>query len=121
MANLEEIKRIAEVQFSDIVNTTFMIGQKLRIVLINNSYIDTYISKKNLDRFGFHWECMDEKKIIYRYDNYPDKNWQFIETFPYHFHNGSQNKVETSPFSLNILDGFRDFMTFVRKHLPQRH
>ena len=117
MTELENIKKIAEIEFGDIVSIIYPMGFKLRIELINKSFIDVFLSPKFLERFSYHWECKDFQGSIYRYDNYPDKNWQFVETFPYHFHNGSQNEVETSPISLNVIDGFRDFMLFVRSKI----
>ncbi|MFH1320184.1 MAG: DUF6516 family protein [Bacteroidota bacterium] len=114
MTNIDKIKRIADVEFGNLVKSTFIFNYKLRIILIDNSFIDVYISQELIDRFGFHWECTDKDRTIYRYDNFPDKNWKFVNTFPYHFHNGSQNKVEDSPFPSTILDGFRAFMEFVR-------
>ena len=56
MVELEDIKRIAEIEFSDIVENTDRIGTKLRVLLIDDSFIDIWLSKKLEDRFGFHWE-----------------------------------------------------------------
>ena len=117
MLDINDLERIAKVEFSDIVKSTYKIDYKLRIVLINNSFIDINLSQKLPDKFGFHWEFMDTKGTIYRYDNFPDKNWSSVVTFPYHFHNGEQQKVEASPFLLNVIDGFRAFMEFVRNTL----
>lgn len=117
MPTIEDIKRIAEVEFADIVKNTFQLDYKLRITLINNSFIDVYLSQRLTDKFGFHWECKDRKRTIYRYDNFPDKNWQSVATFPYHFHKGSQDSVEASPFPSTPIDGFRAFMEFVRRKL----
>ena len=117
MPPVEDIKRIAEIEFSDIVKTTSPIEFKLRIILINNSFVEVYLSQRLPDRFGFHWECMDESKSFYRYDNFPDKNWQSVETFPYHFHSGSQNSVDASPFPPAPIEGFRAFMEFIRQKL----
>ena len=114
MPTIDDLKRIAEIEFAEIVKNTYQIEYKLRIVLVNNSFIDVYLSQKLPDKFGFHWESMDEQGTIYRYDNFPDKNWQSVATFPYHFHNGSQNSVEASPFPLTTVEGFRAFMEFVR-------
>lgn len=71
MIYLQKLARIAEIEFSDIVDTTEMIGTKLRIMLINESFIDIWLSRKLSDRFGFHWE---EKAtgLSYRYDNFPN-------------------------------------------------
>ncbi len=46
-----------------------------------------------------------------------DIKWQSVATFPYHFHNSSQDNVESSPFPLKILEGFRAFMNFVNSKL----
>lgn len=117
MPTIEDIKRIAEIEFSDIVNSTSHIDFKLRIILVNNSFMDVYLSQRLPERFGFHWECMDESKTFYRYDNFPDKNWHSVATFPYHFHNGSQNSVDASPFPITPIEGFRAFMEFIRSKL----
>ncbi|MBI4650173.1 hypothetical protein HY745_02595 [Candidatus Desantisbacteria bacterium] len=117
MPAIENLKRIAEIEFSDIVKTTYQYEYKLRIILINNTFIDVYLSQKLHNKFGFHWECKDKKKTIYRYDNFPDMNWQSISTFPYHFHNGAQDSVEASPFPLTAIEGFRAFMKFVKNKL----
>lgn len=117
MAEIEDIRRIAQIEFSDIVISTYQIDYKLRIVLKNNSFIDVSLSKRLTNKFGFHWETMDALGTIYRYDNVPDKRWSSIVTFPYHFHNGSQDNVESSFFPLTIFEGFRYFMEFVRKNI----
>ena len=117
MPTIDDLRRVAEVEFADIIRDTFFISYKLRIILIDNSFIDLNLSKKIPDRFGFHWECRDKAGTVFRYDNFPDKNWKNISTFPYHFHRGSQNKLEASPFPLTIIDGFRSFMEFVKSKL----
>jgi len=117
MSTLEDIKRIAEIEFADIIKNTYQLDYKLRLILINDSFIDVYLSQKLSDKFGFHWECMDIKGTIYRYDNFPDKNWKSLPTYPYHFHNGSQNTVNPSPFPLTPIDGFRAFMKFIKSKL----
>jgi hypothetical protein len=117
MAEIDDLKRISKVEFDDIVKRVYMTGLKLRIILTNNSFIDCYLSRRLPDKFGYHWECMDDQKTIYRYDNFPDKNWISLETYPYHFHKGSQQNVEAPPFPTDIINGFRAFMEFVREKL----
>lgn len=56
MVFLEELARIAEIEFSDIVDSAERIGTKLRIMLIKDGFIDVWLSRKLEDRFGFHWE-----------------------------------------------------------------
>lgn len=117
MPAIEDLKRIAEIEFSDIVKYTNEIDYKLRVVFINGSFLDAFLSQKLPDRFGFHWETMDKLGTFFRYDNFPDKEWHSLATFPHHFHRGSQNLVEASPFPFEILEGFRAFLEFIREKL----
>ncbi|MFV9646155.1 MAG: toxin-antitoxin system TumE family protein [Desulfobacterales bacterium] len=119
MATIVDLKRIAEVEFFDIVKESFMITCKLRIILIDNSFIDVNLSKSLPGKFGFHWECRDAAGAVFRYDNFPDKSWKNVSTFPYHFHKGSQKNVTSSPFPLAVIDGFRAFMEFVRSKVKK--
>ena len=107
------IKIIAEVEFTEIVKSTIFLEFKLRIILIDDSFIDVNISQKINDKFSFHWDLQDEESTIYRYDNYPDASWQNVETYPYHFHYEKQNNLISSPFPKEISKGFRAFMEFV--------
>ena len=113
MAALNEICRIAEVEFASIVTDAEVMGVKLRIILTDTSYVDVWVSKRLENRFGFHWERGHLDGTIYRYDNFPDTNWKHILTYPFHFHNGSQYAVEAPSFSQDVIQGFRDFMGFV--------
>ncbi|MEZ0396163.1 MAG: DUF6516 family protein [Anaerolineales bacterium] len=54
---------------------------------------------------------------LYRYDNFPDTAWQGVKTFPRHFHNGSQEKVEAAPFEADLLEGLRGFLRFVSEKI----
>ena len=116
---LADLQRIADIQFSDIVLATFMIEHKLRIMLRDMGFIDVHLSRKLSEIFSFHWETKDEVGAIYRYDNFPDKNWSYLPSYPHHFHRGTQNVVEVPPFPLTILEGFISFMEFVRSEIEQ--
>ena len=114
MVSLEELTRIAEIEFSDIVETTEMMGTKLRVVLIKDGFIDIWLSRKLDGRFGFHWE-QESTALSYRYDNFPNTQWRHVSTYPYHFHDGSPNNViDSSRFEKDVTDGFRGFMRWVR-------
>jgi len=110
---IQVLRRIAEIEFSHIVVQTDLIGAKLRVFLVDSSYVDVWASQKLSGRFGFHWERRHINGCIYRYDNFPDTDWASVPTFPYHFHTGSQSCVIASPFSHTVEAGFRDFMSFV--------
>ena len=120
MTGIGDLKRIAEVEFSEMVKSTHIHDYKLRILLVDNSIIDVYLSQSIPGKFGFHWECMDKRGSFYRYDNYPDQNFKSVSTFPFHFHNGKQECVEASSFPLTIIDGFRGFLEFVNNKMESR-
>ena len=115
MSPLDQIRRIAEIEFAAIVVQTDFLGSKLRVLLTDTSYVDVWASRKLVGRFGFHWERWHLDGRIYRYDNFPDTSWSGISTFPFHFHDGDQNTVIASPFAPTLEQGFREFMTFVQR------
>jgi hypothetical protein len=119
-ASLEDIRLIAEVEFASIVDYVEPMGAKLRLVLSDSSYVDVWLSRKLRGRLGLHWERRHIDGCIYRYDNFPNTNWQSVSTYPYHFHDGSQDNVVVSPFSQEILQGFREFMAFVESKLSAK-
>lgn len=119
MVLLDNLARIAEIEFSDIVDATEIMETKLRIMLTEDGFVDVWLSKKLANRFGFHWEHK-VTDLSYRYDNFPDTKWSNVSTFPYHFHDGSQdNVVDSSRFARDIVEGFRDFMNWVRVMLRE--
>jgi hypothetical protein len=54
---------------------------------------------------------------MYRYDNFANTAWQDVDTYPRHFHDGSQSNVRFAQFDEDLLTGFRQFMNFVRDNL----
>ena len=117
MSPLEQLRRIAEVEYGAIVIQADILGPKLRLLLTDTSYVDVWVSRKLGGRFGFHWERRHLDGRIYRYDNFPDTNWSVLPTFPHHFHDGSQDAVVAAPFAFSLEQGFREFMAFVRQSL----
>ncbi len=67
------LKRIAEVEFPDIVVEAEIIRQrKLRIIIIDSSYIDIFYSPSSANRhFAYHWERVFLDGTFYRHDNIP--------------------------------------------------
>jgi len=119
MVSLEELARIAEIEFSDIVDSAEKVGTKLRIMLTGEGFIDIWLSRKLRERFGFHWEQKDTG-LFYRYDNFPNTKWKHVSTYPYHFHEGSQdNVINSSRFEEDIKEGVRGFMRWVRSKLTR--
>lgn len=117
---IEDIGRIAVIHFRDIVLKSKLINYKLRLFLIDNSYIDVNLSSKIPGKFGYHWETRNTESEIFRYDNFPDIKWKNVDTYPEHFHYRKQNKVVASPFPAEIEPGFKSFMQFVREMINKK-
>ncbi|MFH1824371.1 MAG: DUF6516 family protein [Candidatus Firestonebacteria bacterium] len=117
MNKLEYLQHLGQIVYHNIIVETEIIGFKLRFTLIDGSFIDVYLPAKESSGFAFHWEHRHIDKLFYRYDNYPDIKWRNIKTFPYHFHNGRQDKVIAAHFDKEVIEGFKDFMDFVRSKL----
>ena len=113
-----QLCEIAETEFSDIVVETLVPGlNELRIILIDNSFLDVWFSLKLANRYSYHWERRAIDGSIYRHDNAPHRRWQCIVTFPRHFHDGSEMEVTESYISQIPADALREMLEFVRANL----
>jgi len=115
--SLVELQRIAELEFAGSVVDSQLLGEKLRLYLSDDSFVDVWVARKQQGRFGFHWERRHLDGTLYRYDNFPDTDWQVVETYPFHFHDGSQANVTAAPFSPEIRTAFREFLRFAQTKL----
>lgn len=104
-------------EFADIVISTAIIDAKLRVVFIDNSYIDFWWSKNLPGRYAHHWERRHIDGTIYRHDNAPHTKWQHIPTYPKHFHNKKDSDVTESNLSENVENAVRDFLHFAKTRL----
>ncbi|KAF5424570.1 MAG: hypothetical protein C00003105_00085 [ANME-2 cluster archaeon HR1] len=111
----QKLSYIAEVEFFDIVDVVEFSEDKLRIHFIDRSFIDIWFSKKIKGRYAYHWERGGVDGKIYRHDNIPHKRWNYVKTFPKHFHNGSENIVNESSISDEPENAIREFLVFARK------
>ena len=50
MVLLDNLARIAEIEFSDIVDATEIMETKLRIMLLDGGFVDVWLSKKLANR-----------------------------------------------------------------------
>lgn len=112
----KNLASIAKIEFTDIVVVTNIIftpthrAQKLRISLIDSSFIDIWLTLDG--RYSYHWHSLDS--FIYRHDNAPHERWDFISTFPKHCHDGSEKNVIDSDIPDNYEEGIRFFLQKVR-------
>ncbi len=120
--NISRLREIAEVEFGEVVvDTKSSDLNELRIMLTDGSFVDVWFSLKLEGRYSYHWERKAIDGTIYRHDNAPHKHWQEVETFPKHFHDGSEDRVRESDLSDVPEEGLREFLTFVRERLQGRH
>lgn len=113
-----QLKDIVDNEYSEIVEDTEIIftysgrARKLRIKLIDDTFIDIWYSLEG--EYSFHWE-QASRGMVYRHDNAPHKKWAFVKTFPKHCHNGLQDRVVESNLSDKPEQALREFLNFVRK------
>ena len=118
------LKGIA-LEFSDIVTNAEILfsytgrAQKLRITLIDTTFVDVWRSVDS-NEYSYHWEMRPIRNEIYRHDNAPHKRWEYVSTFPKHCHDGSQDNVVESHISDSPDEGLRQFLNIVRERLRRR-
>ncbi len=116
------LETISQREFGDIVVSAQIISLptgmplKLRFDIVDGSLLDVFILVSG--RYSYHWERrLIPANDLYRHDNAPHKKWQYVATFPKHFHDGSEDNVVESHISDVPEDAIRDFLTFVRDKL----
>lgn len=121
---LELYKRfegIACNEYNDIIEDTDIIfsytgrARKLRINLVDNTFIDIWYSQGK--EYSYHWEQRDVRNKIYRHDNAPHKKWVKVRSFPKHCHDGTQDNVTESGLSDDPEIAFKQFMAIVRRKI----
>lgn len=117
----KRLKKITDTDFYDIVTHSEIIfsysgrARKLRINLIDETFIDVWYSTKG--EYSYHWEQRGIRDAIYRHDNAPHYKWASIKTFPKHCHNKSDRDVIESDISDNPEEAIKEFMKIVREEL----
>lgn len=116
-----KLEKLALSCFSDIVEDSEIIyspagrARKLRLYLIDETFIDIWYS---IDKdYSYHWEQRNIRNEIYRHDNAPHHKWRKIPTFPKHCHKKTENIVVKSTLPDNPKDAFMEFLSIVRKRL----
>lgn len=123
-ALLQRLRDIALSEFSDIVEGAELVFsstgrvRKLRIHLLDGSFVDVWLSLKG--DYAFHWERRPINGTLYRHDNAPHRRWRGVRTFPKHFHNGTEDNVQDSEISAQPDEALGEFLAFVRGKLRVR-
>lgn len=108
------------VERGEIIRTPGGLPKKLRLYVIDDSIIDVFLSPSG--RYSYHWERRHLDKTIYRHDNAPHQRWDHLETYPKHFHCGSEKKkdVKNSYISDRPVEAIDKFLNFVEKELSNK-
>lgn len=112
MPDLLRLGRLVEAEFFEIVQSTAIVENKLRVALIDGSFIDFWWSEEIPGRFAYHWERTLIDGTVYRHDNIPHVRWRTVASFPKHYHDGAQRNVTESDISENPEQGLRQFLQF---------
>lgn len=108
---------ICESQFPDIITAWIIKSNKLRLFIIDGSYMDVWFSVTLANRFAYHWERRLVDGSIYRLDNRPHQELISLSGYPVHFHNGVDSVVEESTFSIDLEAAFIEFLEMVRQRV----
>ena len=109
-----QLTQLSLCDFADIVEATKIVEGKLRILLTDGSYIDVWLSLKKEGVYAYHWERRAIDGSVYRHNNLPDKTARKLNTFPKHFHNGTEKKIVESHISDDPIEAVKSFLEFVR-------
>jgi len=110
-------------EFSDIIVDTQLrftssgAVERLRIFLKDVSFVDVWLSASG--KYSYHWEHRHVRGFIHRHDNAPHIRWRNVETFPKHFHDGSEDNVVESSIPDDAVSAVRYFLGFVRSFLAK--
>jgi hypothetical protein len=93
---LAKLAELAEIEFADVVMGYDIIEGKLRLYIIDESFLDVWFSRQIKGRYAYHWERRHVDGYVFRWDNAKHEIWKSIKTFPNHFHEGIDNNVRES-------------------------
>lgn len=105
------------IESGEIIRTPAGLPKKLRLYVIDNSIVDVFLSPSG--RYSYHWERRHLDDTIYRHDNAPHQKWDNLETYPKHFHHGSEKKedIRNSYISDTPVKAIEEFLNFVEREI----
>lgn len=92
---------------------------KIRVHIVDGSYLDVWLSRKILGRYAYHWERRHIDGSIYRYDNRPHESLKLMKTYPRHFHDSSERNVKESRISDDPEEAVREVLELVRRRVSR--
>lgn len=114
---LEKLRDLAISLYPEIVVDAEIRYGKLRIYLVDESFIDVWISRRLPNRYAIHWERRHIDGTIYRWDNTPHEAHRHIPTFPHHFHERSDHIVKPYHYPGNIEEALKNALKYVKEKI----
>ncbi len=116
---LERLRELAISLYPEIVVNAEIVYGKLRIYLIDESFIDVWISRRLSNRYAIHWERRHIDGTIYRWDNTPHETHRQISTFPHHFHEKHDHIVKPYHYPGNIEEALKEALKYVKEKIEK--
>ncbi len=114
---LRRLRELVLRMYPEIVVDAEIVYGKLRIYLVDESFIDVWISRRLPNRYAIHWERRHIDGTIYRWDNTPHEAHKRIPTFPHHFHEGRDNVVKPFHYPGSLEKALEKALEYVRRKL----
>lgn len=115
MVDLVALEGIAREEFADIIVDVYRIDAKLRMLFVDESYVDFWWSEVQEGRFAHHWNRQHVDGTIHRHDNSPHSKWRHVRTFPQHYHRAREDAVTESLLPQEPQEAVRAFLAFCRQ------
>jgi len=111
------LARIAEEEFPDIIEHAEIKRDRLRLHIVDGSFLDVWFSRRIPCRYALHWERRHLDDTVYRWDNAAHRVLKGLETFPHHFHEGAQHSVCPFKPKETMEDTLRAILEYVRQRV----
>lgn len=114
MIELEEIEVLVRDSLGENFSFLRQVNETtIRINLHKESFLDIFQSVRDQNKFAFHLKIADGR--VFRLDSRPEKKYQKLKSFPWHLHEGSENRVVSSPFSTIKRVALKQFFAYAKK------
>jgi hypothetical protein len=64
---------------------------KIKIHIVDESYLGVWLSRSG--KYSYNWERRHLQGQMHRHNNAPHPKWRHVQTFPKHYHKGSDDRV----------------------------
>ena len=115
-----KLKDLIMERFPDIAVFIENVSGKLRVHLIDGSYLDIWLSRRIPGRYAYHWEHRHVDGGLHRHDNRPHEHLKRLKTYPKHFHDGSEENIKESRISSNPIEAVMQFLGFIKRKIEEK-